>query len=212
MTCKYADQLANSFTYCDENKTSIICNPVFVKVDEDNDDTFQFKRKVHDLKSFRQKSIFANTNCKIDKEKTQLLDDTLTNLNWLTVIKIDDILEGKLISYTSLSPALSISSDEGDNKKNDTKFAEASNDYRSNESAKPPYSYAALIIMAMKSKPCGKMTLSEIYKWIGDHFSFYKYAEPSWQVFVFLRIFLFFLCDVISIAETKRNTLLCYVG
>jgi hypothetical protein len=54
-------------------------------------------------------------------------------------------------------------------------------DYRSSGDRKPPYSYAALICMAMGANS-NKMTLSAIYKWIRDNFLYYRNADPSWQV------------------------------
>ncbi|KAK4328483.1 hypothetical protein Pmani_001083 [Petrolisthes manimaculis] len=54
-------------------------------------------------------------------------------------------------------------------------------DYSQDGSVKPPYSYAALIGMAMKGNQ-NKMTLSDIYKWIKHNFAYYKTADPSWQV------------------------------
>ena len=143
------------------------------------------------VKPSLQKAIKTKVNkmC-IKKENAEVvskeLDDSLTSLQWLTGVKVDDILEGKPLTYTPLSPAPSNSSDDGDDKKcikRETRhYSDSSVDYRTNRHVKPPYSYAALIIMAMKSKSCAKMTLSEIYKWITDNFLFYKYAEPSWQV------------------------------
>ncbi|KAG7154568.1 forkhead box protein J2-like [Homarus americanus] len=53
-------------------------------------------------------------------------------------------------------------------------------DYSVDGSVKPPYSYAALIGMAMKENQ-NKMTLSAIYKWIKENFAYYKTADPSWQ-------------------------------
>ena len=57
-------------------------------------------------------------------------------------------------------------------------------DYSVDGSVKPPFSYAALIGMAMKSNK-NKMTLSAIYKWIRENFVYYKTADPSWQVSCF---------------------------
>ncbi|PSN32236.1 hypothetical protein C0J52_17242 [Blattella germanica] len=53
-------------------------------------------------------------------------------------------------------------------------------DYRICGDHKPPYSYAALICMAMGANR-NKMTLSAIYKWIRDNFLYYRNADPSWQ-------------------------------
>ena len=119
------------------------------------------------------------------EEENKVLDDSLTSLQWLTGVKVNDLMEGKPIPYAPLSPAPSNCSDEGGD---DKKFgrgrynSDGVVDYRTNTHVKPPYSYASLIIMAMKSKSCSKMTLSEIYKWITDNFVYYKHAEPSWQV------------------------------
>lgn len=48
--------------------------------------------------------------------------------------------------------------------------------------SKPPYSYANLITFAINSSPKKKMTLSEIYQWICDHFPYYKDAGNGWKV------------------------------
>ncbi|EDO36306.1 predicted protein [Nematostella vectensis] len=47
--------------------------------------------------------------------------------------------------------------------------------------SKPPYSYANLITFAINSSPEKKMTLSEIYQWICDHFPYYKEAGNGWK-------------------------------
>lgn len=55
-------------------------------------------------------------------------------------------------------------------------------DFKTNGKVKPPYSYATLICMAMRSSKKSKLTLSAIYDWITDNFCYYRHAEPSWQV------------------------------
>ena len=55
-------------------------------------------------------------------------------------------------------------------------------DYKNDNRCRPPYSYAALICLAMKEREEGKMTLSQIYKWIRDNFAFYRKEEKSWEV------------------------------
>lgn len=49
------------------------------------------------------------------------------------------------------------------------------------DGAKPPHSYAQLIAMAILRSPTGKLTLSSIYKWISDTYSFYNPNDPGWQ-------------------------------
>lgn len=53
--------------------------------------------------------------------------------------------------------------------------------YRTDPDAKPPFSYATMICLAMRANN-NKVSLSNIYAWIRENFLFYKYADPAWQV------------------------------
>lgn len=46
---------------------------------------------------------------------------------------------------------------------------------------KPPHSYATLIGMAILRSANRRLTLAQIYKWISDHYKFYRAAEAGWQ-------------------------------
>lgn len=50
-----------------------------------------------------------------------------------------------------------------------------------NPNVKPPYSYIALITMAIMGSPIKKMTLAEICDFINQRFPYYKERFPSWQ-------------------------------
>ena len=46
---------------------------------------------------------------------------------------------------------------------------------------KPPYSYIALIVMAIQSSPGKKLTLSEIYTYLQQHFPFFRGSYQGWK-------------------------------
>ncbi|KAM9831166.1 forkhead box protein I1 [Neosynchiropus ocellatus] len=46
---------------------------------------------------------------------------------------------------------------------------------------RPPYSYSALIAMAIQSAQDKKLTLSQIYQYVADNFPFYKRSKAGWQ-------------------------------
>ncbi|XP_043283023.1 forkhead box protein J1-B-like [Venturia canescens] len=59
-------------------------------------------------------------------------------------------------------------------------LAENAEKYQRNPDAKPPFSYATLICLAMRANN-NKLTLSNIYAWIRENFMYYKHADPAWQ-------------------------------
>ncbi|XP_011203866.2 forkhead box protein fkh-2-like [Bactrocera dorsalis] len=50
-----------------------------------------------------------------------------------------------------------------------------------NQNIRPNYTYSALVAMAIRSSPDGKLTLCAIQKWISDNFSYYRKDEQGWQ-------------------------------
>lgn len=122
-----------------------------------------------------------------DKEDDKSsLDDSLTNLQWLHSISIQDIAP----ATTSIAPSPSPSSNSCDSDdRSDTSDGckdihskEPNIDYKNDANRKPPYSYATLICMAMRETNKTKITLSAIYKWIKENFMYYRVADPTWQV------------------------------
>ncbi|CAB3253990.1 unnamed protein product [Arctia plantaginis] len=51
----------------------------------------------------------------------------------------------------------------------------------SRDDAKPPYSYAQLIVQAVASAPDKQLTLSGIYSYITKHYPYYRTADKGWQ-------------------------------
>jgi len=136
-----------------------------------------------------------------EEEETSSLDDSLTNLQWLHNINIQDITA---TSNTTLSEASSVNdgsnnsdydsqSESGDSKNSELLLKEPNIDYRNDPQHKPPYSYATLICMAMRETKKIKITLSAIYKWIKENFMYYRVADPTWQVRRLLQFNMFFV-------------------
>ena len=58
-------------------------------------------------------------------------------------------------------------------------------DWSTETVVKPPHNFPTLIYMAIKSSKIGKVTLSEIYGYIQDHFQFYRDNDSGWKVRVY---------------------------
>ncbi|KOG98773.1 Fork head 1 [Saccharomyces pastorianus] len=50
-----------------------------------------------------------------------------------------------------------------------------------NRYVKPPQSYASMITQAILSTPDGSISLADIYKFISDNYSFYRFSQMAWQ-------------------------------
>ncbi|XP_067906793.1 forkhead box protein M1 isoform X2 [Heterodontus francisci] len=95
-----------------------------------------------------------------------LLDDSLTNIQWL----------GKM-STDSLGACSVKGETEKENQEPPTEGATAESVHE-----RPPYSYMAMIQFAINSTQSKRMTLKEIYTWIEDHFPYFKHvAKPGWK-------------------------------
>ena len=64
---------------------------------------------------------------------------------------------------------------------NDQQIQGRKEDVSDKSDGKPPYSYVALITMALESSPSGILTLSDIYGYIMEKFPFYRTNLKKWQ-------------------------------
>ncbi|XP_035432155.1 forkhead box protein K1 [Spodoptera frugiperda] len=75
--------------------------------------------------------------------------------------------------------ASSSNSDSGYGSTRDVREAREPREAR--DDAKPPYSYAQLIVQAVASAPDKQLTLSGIYSYITKHYPYYRTADKGWQ-------------------------------
>ena len=120
------------------------------------------------------------------EDDTSSLDDSLTNLQWLHSINIQDLTPATSMAQSPSPSTNSCDSDDHSETSDGCKQAviskEPNIDYKNDATQKPPYSYATLICMAMRETNKTKITLSAIYKWIKENFMYYRQADPTWQV------------------------------
>ncbi|XP_039753873.1 forkhead box protein K1 isoform X2 [Pararge aegeria] len=76
--------------------------------------------------------------------------------------------------------AASSTSDSGYNSR-DARDREHRDSRDGRDDAKPPYSYAQLIVQAVASAPDKQLTLSGIYSYITKHYPYYRTADKGWQ-------------------------------
>lgn len=112
------------------------------------------------------------------------LESSLTEMDWLAKLNVGGALAG-LVDPGDADSATGDSS--GDGFDYQAALPVVGNNYRGQNtgnksaSSKPPFSYTHLIMSAISSSPQKRMALSEIYKWIGDNYPYYRSAVTGWK-------------------------------
>lgn len=115
---------------------------------------------------------------KLDDSGCNLMDDSLTDMQWLQ--RMDSNNAG--LTGLEQPPPNSTHKLEKDVKIKDGCRKKLEYSSKRN-SRKPPLSYASLISLAISSTPQRMMTLSAIYHWIENNFPFYRTPEArAWKV------------------------------
>ena len=97
-----------------------------------------------------------------------------------------NVVKKELVSDDSSPTKFSSSTGGGDTcRSDDSKLIESPSDDSSSgggkKNEKPPYSYIALIMMAIQAQPPKRATLNEIYQFLQDRFPFFRGSYTGWK-------------------------------
>ncbi len=132
-------------------------------------------------------------------EMAMPIDTSLTSLNWLVNLRVLDLVTPDVaIPISPIPEDECILSKCSPNKEYNSavgvslspvrkcliqcaEFRRAPRKYRT-DSSKPPFSDTTLICLAIKHSRTGRVTLSEVFKWIRVNFKFYRLMDSLWEV------------------------------
>ncbi|BET02200.1 Forkhead protein forkhead protein domain [Nesidiocoris tenuis] len=139
-----------------------------------NDDSNELKIK--------EEAFIQSEDAGLDYEVKELTDSK----DLYTEDLLDSLVRreaGATVMNVTTTYSTSTSPQQKDNRNNDEGDCSSSTTLAQNENSteKPPYSYVALITMAIQSTPAKRATLSEIYQFITSRFPFFEKNKKGWQ-------------------------------
>ncbi|NXV74104.1 FOXM1 protein, partial [Atlantisia rogersi] len=117
------------------------------------------------------------------KTVSSVLDNSLTNIQWLGKMRSDGLSPCSVKQDTEKENHVPLQERIKVNDAADVPTAAATpSSSQDSVSERPPYSYMAMIQFAINSTEKKRMTLKDIYTWIEDHFPYFKHvAKPGWK-------------------------------
>ncbi|NXO73608.1 FOXM1 protein, partial [Phainopepla nitens] len=117
-----------------------------------------------------------------DPTMSSVLDNSLTNIQWLGKMRSDGLNPSSVKEDTEKENQMPLQERVKVSRRVHQSAAAVSSSWQDSVSERPPYSYMAMIQFAINSTEKKRMTLKDIYTWIEDHFPYFKHvAKPGWK-------------------------------